>query len=258
MVDGQIPNAGDWALAARAYTTLLVQNQGYVTSVQRDRLATITNDGQRLAAFTAAIAAHDTQADTGSTLFNNLFDNYRYWGADVVNELGLAKRDWASSELVGYNPNPATPTGTDTLKIDLWGAAEQTPDEKPKITTTTCEKGGDQLPLPANATLDARVPNAFLLASRLGLGTVSVACAATWLDVQQREHFLHDRATTTEYGRLHVELRWQYTPVVGRSDALDLDGGVHRRGRGHLRLHGERGRPGRQRHLRRPAGEPGL
>lgn len=203
-----LPNPDAWALAARAYSQLLLENPAYVTPHYRGWLADIEQEGAQLGVMVSAIGTSDTTNGTHSTLFNDLLCNYTSianasaatWcpasavsaASDVVSGLTQAEQQYLAA-LTGYAGGAANLTyplqQANGQPIALWGAgtATQTSDLSRLWTTlhpTVPECGPDEvggvaqglgpMQTPPHATPDdAAVPSWYQLADRLGLGTLS-------------------------------------------------------------------------------------
>jgi hypothetical protein len=203
-----LPDPDAWALAARAYSQLLLENPAYVTARYRGWLADIEQEGAQLSAMVSTIGTGDTTNGTHSTLFNDLLCNYTSianaspatWcpaatvssASGVVPQLKQAEQQYLGA-MTGYVGGVATtsyPLQQDNGQpLALWGAGRttQTSDLSRLWTTlhpTVPECGPDEvggvaqglgpMQTPAHATPDdAAVPSWYQLADRLGLGTLT-------------------------------------------------------------------------------------
>lgn len=203
-----LPDPDAWALAARAYSQLLLENPAYVTPRYRGWLADIEQEGAQLSTMVSAIGAGDTTDGTHSALFNDALCSYTStanasaatWcptsavstAPDVVSELTQAEQQYlgAMTGYTGGTPNSSYPLQqANGQPIALWGASRttQTSDLNGLWTTlhpTVPECGPDEvggvaqglgpMQTPPHATPDdAAVPSWYQLADRLGLGTLS-------------------------------------------------------------------------------------
>jgi hypothetical protein len=209
----QLPNPDDWALAARAYSQLLLENPDYVTQGYRSWLGDLTQQGAALTRAVAAASAGDTATGTHSTLWNHLLCTYTSIATgdndgcaaaatspsqDVVQALGAA-RDQHLGAMTGYISGVANTThplqqangdplalwgdGRTTQSSDLDRLWVSTHPTTPQCGPATRESEGDYSTAPQGmgpmqtpgdaAPAIAAIPNVYKLADRLGLGTLS-------------------------------------------------------------------------------------
>lgn len=143
----ELDNPDDWAMASRAYSTLLVQNPNLVTDSYRQLVGDFSSQGSKLAAMISAIGASDTTSGTGSTLFNDLLCSYRSiatgystgcpndtlaTGPTVLQSLTAEEQD-ILGQLPGYDQGQITPSyklqgATSGSTLDPWGGNQQNTD----------------------------------------------------------------------------------------------------------------------------------
>jgi hypothetical protein len=232
-----LPNVNDWALAARAYSQLLLENPGYVTNEYRDWLDGLTAQGATLARLQEEAGKGDTSAGTHSTLLNNALCGYRsvatgppaecpekatIGGADVLGLLRGAQQEFRAlpgKDGTGID-TPARPLRqADGQLIDPWGSAAQTADldgfwRQLHSKIPQCGPMKDQgydgqmfapqgmgaIDAPPAATpARAEVPMQYQLAHRLGIGTLSNCWAAS---------------TLPDAGQVWLYFMWTFTPSV--------------------------------------------
>jgi hypothetical protein len=126
-----VVNARHWAVAARAFSQLLLENTDRVTPAQLDRLGGLIDAGRAARAVqrdVATLTAGSTRS--GSALFNRILDDY----TEQLSELGNAMEEEKTAYLdglAGVAPNAGNPgvdmpaVPTTKLKIDLWGGPDQ-------------------------------------------------------------------------------------------------------------------------------------
>lgn len=189
----QLPNPKDWAVAARAYSQLLLENPEYMTPGLDAWITQVQDGGKRLQAAIRKVGTADTAEGTKSRLLNRLLANVREKTADVGTRIEAIEADYRS----GLKAADGTP-----LRLDLYAGPDQTPDAQPTITEA------DGMALPANGTMDALVPKAVLNAIRFAGGELRPSFSAEWVGKRDGEPARNGNVNT--YARLSATLTWKW------------------------------------------------
>lgn len=199
-----------WAIATTAYIDLLLENPNYITAFQVNQLNTLVGEGQDIQAMLSAARSSDTSAGTGSSLFNSMIAYYSQYADgpanSVVSLIGQSRANYLAT-LNGFDPGTGAPNGNLFLKAGLWGGPDQAPDALPSASTCAGVKG--PLSLPANATAD-KIPNAFALAGRLGVGMLSPSCTEQWVNPSSSAQCNRYGCTITFYAQMNIVVAWTF------------------------------------------------
>ncbi|MGH2891634.1 MAG: hypothetical protein ACRDNJ_18630, partial [Solirubrobacteraceae bacterium] len=234
----QLPNPQDWAVSARAFAELMSENPGYVTATYRQHLGDLIGEGQALHDAIAAISvSDDAGTGTGSRLFNLAIANYRDKANRVTDAIQAVETEYLGG-LKGHMSVPlgAKPILADKLNLNLWGGADQTPDESPTAFTTAYPCGATTtahgISLPSNGTADKRVPAAWVNAMRLSLGDLGPCYAASFteeahgkLPTGNPDYCFpvnnHVQNGCVYHYDLTIQLNWEFTPAQATPKVID-------------------------------------
>src|SRR5581483_6822830 len=126
-----LPNPSYWALAARAYAQLLMENPQYFNKSRQDELQRIVADGNTIAGAMARLSANDagpddqgTPSGTGNRLLDAAVAYYRYWGGASFHPFGSTPSlpDVLRAEEQNYL------SSQNVAAINPWGGLKQQPD----------------------------------------------------------------------------------------------------------------------------------
>jgi hypothetical protein len=239
----RLPNPSFWAIAARAYSQLLLENPDRVLPVHRNRLREIEGQGRQLRTAIAAVATEDTAQRTRSKLFNELLDQYEGHAREVTTLIRAAE-DHVLDKVVGYDgvgvQTPARPPrGPGGARLDpwpgSWGQARWVESDYAVVQPAVAEPCDPQssapdrpedtsLPLPDDVTWSASgsaaIENPFEVAHRLGLGTLSVCWQAVPGEtVASRSEYRPPGQSAVYvcmrwFTRYTLTLWWRFAPLV--------------------------------------------
>lgn len=197
----RVPNPRDWAVAARAYGQLLLENPEYMTSGLGTWLGQVEAQGRTISDALGRIGRADASTGTGSAVLNGALGLYRSrW-----DELDGRVRAIESSYLDDLG-----------VDVDLWGGSNQAPPSSESIATNCLG-----LTLGAGGTYAERVPRSASLAKLMGLGSTKACSDAEWVNERQRMITPPSGWTyTTYYGRLRSSHTWVFDSASGTDRAL--------------------------------------